>query len=505
MHLTRTSSLRRSTRLRVAVPLAVAGLLVPLAGSAAAQKPQEAETYVASDAVIPNPERGFYKHTETHYYADGSGYVPLDEATLRSYRDLGITQVLRVFYLEKFSGTDTIDQAYLDLMAADLATAEAAGVSVIVRFAYHKPTDSWPYQPPYYDAPAERVVKHIEQLGPVLRDASAVIATVQSGFVGLWGEGYYTDHFSKSPAEPYEITEENWADRKAVIDALLDNLPGLTVQVRTMSMKQMTYGNGDPSTGAAGAMTEADAYSGSDISRIGFHNDCFLTPWGDYGTFLSDPVTLDEEYLAQETQWVPMGGETCEVTERSGWETAEAELARYHWSYLNTDYNRDVLASWGENVETVKKRLGYRFTLESATFGDVAKHRSFPISLTIENSGWAAPYNPRPVNLVMVGAAGTYTVPLGEDARTWAAGETTTVTADVCAAVPAGTYDLYLSLPSSSPELADNPDYAIQLSNVGTWDAANGWNDLQHTVRVESAGQHAGPNGCTAQSVKPLS
>lgn len=459
-------------------------------------------TYAASDAVIANPERGFYHHTETHYRADGSGYVPLDGTTLRSYRAEGITQILRVFYLEKFVGTDEIDEAYLDLVAADFATARKAGVSVIVRFAYAQ-GGNWPYSPPFNDAPAERAVAHIEQLGPVLRAASDVIATMQSGFVGLWGEGYYTDHYS-DPDDPSVVTDADWAERRAVVKALLDAVPDVTVQVRTMQMKQKILGT---SSGTAGALTSSEAFSGSDIARVGHHNDCFLAAPDDWGTFLTDPLSLDQEYLAQDSKFVPMGGETCNVNPpRSEWPSASAEMARYHYSYLNTDYNRNVLASWGEHETDAKRLLGYRLALLTGTFGtSMAKHRSFQVSLQIENSGWAAPYNPRNVQLVLASAEGQYVVPIDADPRTWAPGTTTTVTTSVCAAVPAGTYDLYLALPSAHPRLAANPDYAIQLANTGIWDAQRGWNDLQQSVRVTSAGEHAGTNGCAPESSKPLS
>ncbi len=64
-----------------------AGLMLcaGVAVSARAGEPQ-AVTYQASQANIANPERGFYKHTETHYRADGSGYTPLAAATLDGYR-----------------------------------------------------------------------------------------------------------------------------------------------------------------------------------------------------------------------------------------------------------------------------------------------------------------------------------------------------------------------------------------------------------------------------------
>lgn len=496
------AALRRSTRILAGAALAMLTAMTPAVASPSGTGPLvERHVYQVDEGVVANPERGFYHHTETHYFADGSGYQPLDVAVLRGFRDEGVTQVIRVFYLEKFVDTDALDPAWLALVAADFEAARSAGVSVIVRFAYAK-GGAWPYSPPYGDAPPARAVLHIAQLGPVLRASSDVIATIQSGFVGLWGEGYFTDHYSADPNDPGHVTEANWADRGAIVRALLDAAPRLTVQVRTMQMKQKIFGT---TSGTGGALSKTEAFTGSDISRVGHHNDCFLAAPDDWGTFLTDPLSLDQDYLAQDTRYAPMGGETCNVNPpRSEWPTASVEMAAYHYSYLNADYHRGVLESWGEGEQIAQRKLGYRLSLKQAELATMAtRHRSFPISVEIDNSGWAAPYNQRRVLLVMESDSGIYQVPLANDPREWAAGTTATITASVCAAVPAGDYRLHLWLPSAHERTRTNPDYAIRLANWQTWVADSGWNDLQHSVRVTSDGEHAGGNGC-AGGIRPV-
>ena len=62
--------------------------------------------------------------------------------------------------------------------------------------------------------------------------------------------------------------------------------------------------------------------------RIGFHNDCFLASDDDFGTFLSNPLSLDEDYLAADSQYVPVGGETCAVNPpKSEWPSAMSGLS----------------------------------------------------------------------------------------------------------------------------------------------------------------------------------
>jgi hypothetical protein len=446
------------------------------------QTPATTASYTPSDENIPNPQRGFYHHTETHYRADGSGWTPLDQATLAGYRSEGITQILRVFYLEKFAGTPQLDQEFLDLMQADYDTARAAGVSVITRFAYAQ-GGAWPYSPPYGDATPATVLAHIEQLGPLLRANADVIPVVQNGFIGLWGEGYYTDHFVADPANPGVVTDADWANRSAVTQALLDELPqDRSVQVRTMLSKQRLLG---VPSGAGSAVGPDEAWTGETIARVGHHNDCLLASPDDFGTFLSDPITLDQEYLAAESRYVPVGGETCAVNPpRSEWASASAELARYHYSYLNRDYNQDVLNSWGaEGIAETARRLGYRFVLESSSVS-ARRHGTPTVTVAVRNDGWAAPYTPRPANLVLTRADGTaVTVPFRSDARSWLPGTTTRLTAAL-ADVPAGTYTLALALPSADAGTSDDPRFAVRTANVGTWDAARGVNVLEGTVTV---------------------
>ncbi len=257
--------------------------------------------YVVSDANIPNPQRGFDHTLDTEYYPDGTGYTPLDGATLAGYRDEGITLVVRQFYLEKFVDNPVIDDAYLALVQADFDTARAAGISIIPRFAYTPGDGS--YSTPYGDAPLDIVLAHIHQLGPILRANADVIPVVQNGFVGLWGEGYYTDYFA-DPTNPENVSAADWANRAAVTNALLDELPAdRAVQVRTMQWKEQILGL---EASAGSAVTADQAFTGTPKSRIGFHDDCFGASEDDLGTFLSDPISLDQEYLAADSLYVPV-------------------------------------------------------------------------------------------------------------------------------------------------------------------------------------------------------
>jgi Domain of unknown function (DUF4832)/Domain of unknown function (DUF4874) len=459
----------------VAVGAALAGVLAVPVSASAASAPHTV-TYRATDANIANPERGFDHETDTHFADGGAGWEALTDTQLQAWRKLGDTQINRVYYLDDFASGANLSRPLLRKLQQDFDAVRRNGFTEVLRFAYVE-GGSGPYVAPFGDADLPTVLKDIRQLTPLLRHNADVIATLQSGFVGLWGEGYYTDHFADTATQ--EVSAADWAKRKAVVDAELKALPTRTVQLRTPLMKQRIVGT---TTGTAGAVTPAEAYTDSAIARIGHHNDCFLAAPDDWGTYLSDPISLDQDYLAADSRFVPVGGETCNVDPpRSEFPEASAEMARYHYSYLNREYDTDVLDSWGAaGIATAEQKLGYRFQLVSSTVQDGTTPT---VTVQVRNVGWAAPYNPRPVHLVLVGHGHRYTVSLHADARRWAPGSTVTVKA-VLSSLPRGSYSTALAMPSADRGTAHDPRYAIRTANVGTWDAAAGLNSLHQQVVV---------------------
>ncbi len=442
-----------------------------LVGPATADVAGSTRTYSASTAAIANPERGMFHFTSTHYRPDRSGHIPLDAAQLAQWRTgEAMTLAFRIFYLERFVGQDTIDPEYLELLRADLEAARSAGVKLVVRFAYSDVSGA--------DAPAARVRSHIHQLAPVLNGSADVIAVLQAGFIGQWGEWYYTENFASDPSRPWVLSDADWAARGSVLDALLAETDSqMFVQVRYPGIKQRLLPEGDPRAG-----------------RVGIHNDCFLASDADWGTFLQD---ADRTWLADQTRTVPMGGETCHVNEpRSLWPSASADLAAYHWSYLNADYHPDVLASWGaEGRAEAARRLGYRLRLTQSTApASVTAGSPLTLSVTLVNDGYAAPFRPRPVRLVLRSATATHAVDLPVDLRAAVPGAALQIPVTIPAPPLAGTYAVRLALPDASPRLRDHPGYRVQLANVGTWDAGLGENDLQQSVVVEAADTVVAPS-----------
>ena len=165
----------------------------------------ETITYTASNEDFPNPERGFYNTNETHS-ATGQG-VP--EGSINAARKMVRTLYLLEFYLTDYVETD-ISEAYLQTIRNKFQSLRDGGMKCILRFAYSNGFDA---SDKPWDASQEQVARHLEQVKPLIREFSDIIMVVQAGFIGSWGEWYYTDHFGANSA------------RKALIDALLEAVP----------------------------------------------------------------------------------------------------------------------------------------------------------------------------------------------------------------------------------------------------------------------------------------
>jgi hypothetical protein len=337
------------------------------------------------------------------------------------------------------------------------------------------------------------VLAHVEQLRPILQANSDVIVAMQAGFIGIWGEWYYTDHFVADPRQPHVVTPQDWANRELVLAAILDALPAeRMVQLRRPQYKERIV----PESKGYVPVHPSQAYGGAPIARVGFHNDCLLGPYNDGGTFITP--TIEYPYLEAETQYLPMGGETCAANPpRTECAEAVAELAKLHWSYLNIDYHPDVIGGWrsGGCLDEMKRRLGYRFTLTQGVFPDeVRSGEAFSVSLAVQNAGWAAPFNRRAVELLLRHKAdgSVYDVGLPDKPQTWLADESAvyTLAHTICtpADMPPGEYELLLNLPDPELSLYARPEYAIRLANVQVWEQDTGFNDLLHSVTVRQAG-----------------
>jgi hypothetical protein len=422
--------------------------------------------YQGHDSIICNPERGFMHFTEAY---SGGSYDNLDLNTLISYREQGITLVYRGFYLKDFTASD-ISGDYLNGMKKDFEIMRQAGVKAVVRFSYHENMS-----PPYGDAPIDIVLRHIEQVKPILQENSDVILVVQAGIIGAWGEWYYTNYYASSPGV---IFPEHWALRRQIVNALLDAIPPTRmIELRTPGYKRILIENEQP-------VNAEQAYSDLPIARLAHHNDCFLSSPDDYGTY--DDTLVDKIYLEAETKYTMIGGETCNPDPPySDCPNSLHEMQRFHWTYLNWDYNTQLLNGWRTQgcFPEVERKMGYRYRMVEAEIQDSARPGGeFQVNLKMINEGWSNPVNPRKIELVIRNqeSGKEYVYDINEDIRFRPLGEEMafSIKAGIPQGMEQGTYKIFLNMPDPEISIRNQSRFSIRTANIGTWEDATGLNSL---------------------------
>ena len=431
--------------------------------------------YTETDELFANPERGFY--IQTYYESDSLQKVCTLSSVDNAREKSQITLFLHSYYMKDYISSD-IPQEYLDRFDQNMNTLREGGAKAILRFSY-KHTNGVKAKP--WDATPEWAMRHIEQLEPYLKKHADVIYCVQAGFIGVWGEWYYTTNY---PQDPYD--DADYAPRWPVAERLMTAVPAdrqICFRQPQFKMRYLRSHGMEPTP-----LTEAEAYQQTIKARWAGHNDCFVSSNSDVGTYHNDE---EREFWAQDTKYTLMGGETCGECEYSGGENAIREMEKYHWSYLCNSYHPDVLGAWAVSghLPTIKRRLGYRIALDKAFLTQEPKAgQTFTAQLTLHNSGFAAPANARDVELIFVSASNPeekYVFSQPEDPRFWMAGEQRVINL-VCTldSKMTGEYKLYLNLPDPYPSLHDDPRYSIRLANENMWEEATGYNYLA-TVTVE--------------------
>jgi len=418
-------------------------------------------TYEEDSTNFPNPERGYY-------------IVNLSAKELQAARKEGMTLVRKYYRLDAYVDMDVLPQSVFDGINKDAAVLRQEGAKVIPRFAYNFGACTTP--------PVERILKHIEQLTPTLRSNSDVIAFIETGFIGKWGEWHFYGCKDKN-------SSDNPAARQAVLYKLLDAVPDRMVALRYNYRKRDIFGDVP--------LGPDSAFDGSNAARTGGHNDCLLFDAGDRGSYQgAQSVEWQKTYLSQDNRYVPQGGESCgPPSDLSDCEKSMAEMKRMHWDTINSTFHKAMINGWksaGCN-ETIAKSLGYRLMLTSANLPDAVKAGSdFSGTINLLNVGWGKIYNARDCELVFRNAATSkeFIVKLTNDPRRWCMTDSpgaVNVSAPIPASTPEGVYAVYLNLPDPATSIRNRPDYSIRLANKDVWEAATGYNSLLHQVKISSA------------------
>ena len=416
--------------------------------------------YEAWDGDPPNPARGFYSWPDD-----------FSLETLTRYASSGYFLAYLRENLDSFRQSD-LPTSYLNELGSKLINARQARLKVILRFTYNEGPDV-PIPAP--DAPLNWVLRHIQQLGPVLERYKEVIAWFEAGFIGVWGEWHTSTHGLDHPENKLRIR-----------NALFVHFP----KDRFILFRYPA----DLISWFPRPLSHDQAFQLSIQARSGFHNDCFLADAEDRGTYLMPPdfdrnmIREFQTYLSQATRFVPVSGETCDLNQaRNACPVALKEIKLMHWSALNEAYHPDVIKLWKTQgcYPLIRRRLGYRLSLLEVRFPSRLRPQDrLVVEIKLKNEGFAAPLLHPQAYLVLTRGTQTEMVLLSVDPRRWEPGQhEVRISHQLPSNLPSGEYNLALWVPDSSENLRSIPQYSIRLLNKNTWDEQHGWNVLG-TVQI---------------------
>jgi hypothetical protein len=328
-----------------------------------------------------------------------------------------------------------------------------------------------------------------------------VVAFIQAGYLGRWGEWNTKDPADETAPFLYED-----ATRAEIIDHVLRKYKEHEIR-QDVGLRRPVF--------AREVILRAEA-NGEPKPNVGIHNDCFMASNSDGGTYSkfedieANFETVEEakacaRELAEDASF---GGETCRNTSNPGserWRDCDQvliESAEMHLTYLNGDFFQDALDLWTEKgcFDEIRRRIGYRFEVKRVEYTpNVAPGGSFTVVIDIENTGWAKLHKPRTAEVVLR-AGGTpperYT-PSNNATAEWAPAPdtmtpppTTRLELTDDAPMTAGTYSVRLAIhdPDAPAEAFPFP-YSVKLASkrngVRLFDANTGENDLGVTIKVQ--------------------
>ncbi len=222
----------------------------------------------------------------------------------------------------------------------------ANGREMIVRTVYDTEGKGMEREPSFQD----QIQRHMRQLGPLFREFSENICTLQGLFVGSWGEMHDSRYLSEKKLK--ELAETLWEASGGAC----------YIAVRTPRQKRQLEGTCIPA------------------DRVGVFNDGLFgsdTHLGTFGTSGDTTVrgeawlpALEMAYLNESTRQTPNGGEAVYGGEFDDRQVVET-LEKMHISYLNQTYDGRILEQWkgkpyGDNstlYEYIGLHLGYRFAV----------------------------------------------------------------------------------------------------------------------------------------------
>lgn len=354
----------------------------------------------------------------------------------------------------------------------------------------------------------EQVLHHIEQIknSGLLEKYSDIIAYVESGFVGKWGE----QHGGKYTSLQYKAK---------LLEAMLQAVPApIPVTVRTpdifaewAGIKRSELTDSELIDSLTSSTYTSDVQANR--NRIGLYDDGYMGSNSDLGTYANREIETD--WLHNQTFTSYFGGEfSGNISFAQQYDTylpenAIPEMYKTHLSYINSnifqlykDYtfsseydvaDVDNSAYYGQNVyQFIRDHIGYRFVLrKSELTSKTAQGEEISVNFEVENTGFAGVI-PEVQSYVILEKDGIYTLAEADiDCRNWKSCSKSTETLDIKipSNLPSGEWNVYFKLNmGTEADIMNMNSRSIRFANDDVWNGSLGANYMGSISVTESAG-----------------
>ena len=457
--------------------------------------------YSDSLDTLSNPERGFYEPYTLHLKPEGSDPVKRNDNLIHLRVDLSAFSSNALIDNDNqiYGQSMPLTEDALRVLQETFEYIRGKGHSVIVRTCY----DPWYNGKANYEPDQNIIIGHLQQLGEVYTQYKDVIAYVELGTYGPWGEM----HTSKC------CTYENVS---AALDALLNATPeDIKIGVRTPNYvaKWLGINNNDMAFSVeSDIFKEAVTAKGTAAYRVGMFNDGYLGSSSDLGTYDSISRANGVAWLNEFAQYTLYGGEVVADATGSGSVIGPYNSIDYiskegfqtHTSYLNIRWNNKVIAAWKEAVyqkegdeydgqtgfKYVEDHLGYRLVLRDSQLTDAVPGGDMSLCLQIENVGFANIINSKKASIILKNENGEiYEIACpGINPNKIVSGQNNNLEAAIVLPkdIALGTWDVYLRFSKYGDYLTDNNYHCIRFANDEKyWDKTMGANYIGTANIVE--------------------
>jgi len=418
------------------------------------------KTYEQNDTLnLLNPNRGFYD--ATYNLEQSYDYNLFLEAKKNGYN-----LVYGTIFLKDYKNQSSLPTTLLNSVKKNLKMAKEAEVGIILRIKYRDEIKS-------FDPSKDIILSHLNLLKPILQEYNSTISVVQAGLIGAWGEWHsFSGDFSSN--NPNYLN-----NRKELLEKLIEIFPKKFIQIRTPMHKELFFSDVKEYgyVSSKGQITKDIAYSNDFRAKLAHHNDCFLASATDMGTYEEDNIAFWKNYVKNDSNYAPIGGETCAIPEDNesliSCENALKELKELHFAFLNDAYNLDVLNRWKQEgcYEKIKYNLGYKFVAKSLEY--FFNNGNLNVSLKLENLGFAKAYKKAKVSFILKNKDFNYKFGLNSDIRYWDVNKEVILKKSIdLSNLQSGKYCLYLKIEDEISNIA--------LANSNMWE--DGLNKLSCNI-----------------------